>query len=113
LLSTSDRVDVAELLEPRRRPPPPPAPATAFELPDRQVSGFVQLAVRVDNEGRVESAEVLNAVPAGVFEDEALRIVRQRRYAVPPDGRAVDDIVRFTVPADGVAQEEATSGLSE
>lgn len=113
LLSTTDRVDVAELLEPRRRAPPPPEPAPSFELPAREVSGFVQLAVEVNEEGRVERAEVVNAVPSGIFEEEALRIVRQRRYAVPPDGRAVDEIVPFTVPANGVPQEAETSGLSE
>jgi TonB family protein len=106
----SDSIDVAELVgEPRQLPPPPREPPPAFELPRRQVSGFVQVEVSVGPDGRVREAQVVNAVPEGLYEEQALEIVRARRYVPPPDGRTIDEVVPFSVPAP---QEEA-DGFSE
>lgn len=106
----SERIDVAELVGDTQRIPPPPreAPPT-FELPRRQVSGFVQLAVSVGPDGRVRTAEVVRAVPEGLYEEQAIEIVRARRYVPPPDGRVIDEVVPFSVPAS----QEGTSGFSE
>jgi len=103
LISTLDRVDVAELLAEREReqmrvsqPPPPP------QLPPRVVSGFVQLEYDVDATGRVTAVRVLAAVPGGVYEDQAIAEVRSRMYTPEfVDGEAVasthSDVVEFQV----------------
>jgi TonB family protein len=105
VLSRSDRVDVAELIGadqrqlPRR---PTPQPVEPLEIPRRQVTGFVQLEVAVDADGRVQSATVVNALPAGVYEEQALRQVQGRRYPPRAGGGSYVEIVPFRVPADEV-----------
>lgn len=105
VLSRSDRVDVAELIgaEQRQLPRrPTPQPAEPLEIPRRQVTGFVQLEVAVDADGRVQSATVVNALPAGVYEEQALRQVQGRRYPPREGGGSYVEIVPFRVPADEV-----------
>jgi len=103
LLVGYDSLDVAELLgEPRRRlpeleePPPmlepvPPAAATG-----RVRRGFVQVEVEVDAGGRPVDARVLQAAPAGVYEDDALAQVLGQRYPAGEPGTRIR-IVDFTV----------------
>lgn len=103
LLSTSDRVDVAALLGQEARALPERQPAKDIEplvIPEREVSGFVQLEVAVDEAGRVRAAEVVNALPAGVYETQALAEVRQRRYPPRPGGARHIEVVRFSVSPD-------------
>lgn len=96
-------LDLAELLgEPRRalpelRPPPP-----AITLPDREVRGFVQLQVTTDASGKVVEAAVVSAAPEGIFEEQALAIVRGRSYPAGPPGMTTE-IVDFSVPASAVS----------
>jgi TonB family protein len=103
LISTVDRVDVAELLAEREaerirnaEPPPPP------ELPPRLISGFVQLEYEVDETGRVTDVRVLAAVPRGIYEEQAVAEI-QRQLFTPTfeDGVAVasvrSDVVEFSV----------------
>jgi protein TonB len=103
VLSRSDRVDVAELLGadqrqlPRR---PAPQPVEPLEIPRREVTGFVQLEVSVDADGRVQSATVVNALPGGVYEEQALRQVQGRRYPPREGGGTYVEIVPFRVAAD-------------
>ncbi len=108
LLSESQRRDLAAELGLDTRPKRPELPAMedipVFELPRRGISGFVQLEVAVDRDGRVTDAHVLGATPPGVYEQQALEQIRQKRYA--PDyvnGQPVPgtrlEIVDFTVPA--------------
>jgi len=106
VLSHSDRVDVAELIGadrerrlPERRVAPP---VEALEIPRREVSGFVQVEVEVDAEGRVSAAEVVNALPAGIYEEQALRQVRQRRYPARAGGETYVEVVPFKVDADAI-----------
>lgn len=104
LLSQTDRVDLGALLS-RERPdptPPPPPPVEPLEIPERQVSGFVQLEVETDAEGRVVRAEVVNALPAGVYEDQALRQVQQRRYPPREGGGSYVEVVPFRVSPDDI-----------
>lgn len=105
ILSQTDRVDVAELVGAgERRAPPQPAPREIepMEVPERQVTGFVQLEVEVDGDGRVRHAEVVNALPGGLYEEQALRQVRARRYP-PRDGGGIHiEVVPFQVTADEV-----------
>ncbi|HZX23061.1 MAG TPA: hypothetical protein VFF18_05960 [Woeseiaceae bacterium] len=106
LLVGYDSLDVAELLgEPRRRlpeleaPPPmlePVPPATAVE---RERRGFVQVEVQVDASGRPVDARVLQAAPAGVYEDDALAEVLGQRYPAGQPGTRIR-IVDFTVRPD-------------
>lgn len=103
LLSTSDRVDIAALLGQETRELPERQPAREIEplvIPEREVTGFVQLEVAVDEAGRVRAAEVVNALPAGVYEEQALREVRQRRYPARPGGARHVEVVRFSVSPD-------------
>lgn len=108
LLSTSDRVDVAELVgaDRRRLPERPPAPEIQpMVVPEREVSGFVQIEVAADAQGRVQSAEVVNALPAGVYEEQALRQVRQRRYPPREGGGRYVEVVPFRVSADALPEK--------
>ncbi len=108
LLSESRRIDLAEELGLATRPERPQLPAMedipVFELPRRATSGFVQVEVAVDSDGRVTDARVVDATPPGVYEQQALEQIRQKRYT--PDyvnGQPVPgtrlEIVDFTVPA--------------
>lgn len=103
VLSQSDRVDVAELVgAPQRQMPARPVerPVEPLVVPRREVSGFVQIEVEVDADGRVQRAEVVNALPAGVYEAQALRQVRQRRYPPRAGGGRYVEVVPFKVAAD-------------
>ena len=104
LLSQSDRVDLGALLRPEvpQPPAPPPTPIEPLEIPAREVSGFVQVEVETDAEGRITRAEVVNALPAGIYEDQALRQVRQRRYPPRAGGGSYVELVPFRVSPDEV-----------
>jgi len=104
LLSQTDRVDLGALLrpEPPRPPERPPTPIEPLEIPVRQVSGFVQVEVETDAEGRITRAEVVNALPAGVYEEQALDQVRQRRYPPRAGGGSYVEVVPFQVSPDAV-----------
>jgi TonB family protein len=79
---------------------------SAYQLPPRVTKGFVQVEVEVDATGRVTAARVLGAVPAGVYEQQALDQVRARRF-VPPtaEGKPVagklTEVIPFQVEAPG------------
>lgn len=82
---------------------PPPKPRLA--VPPREVRGFVQLEVTLDERGRVVDARVVGAMPPGRYEAQALADVRARSY--PPimvDGKAVPgrfaEVVNFQVAAE-------------
>ncbi|MGH8495742.1 MAG: TonB family protein [Gammaproteobacteria bacterium] len=112
LLSARERLDLARLFgDDERVAPPRPSPdeIPRVVLPQRQVSGFVQLEVKLAPDGTVERVDVLGAAPAGVYEEEARAIVRQRRYAAPREGAPSThiEVVDFTVPA-----QEAANGDS-
>lgn len=105
ILSQSDRVDVAELVGAPQRPLPArpvERPVEPLVVPRREISGFVQIEVAVDADGRVQRAEVVNALPAGVYEEQALRQVRQRRYPPRDGGGSYVEVVPFRVAADEV-----------
>ena len=104
LLSQTDRVDLGALLRPEapQAPAPPPTPIEPLEIPERQVSGFVQVEVETDAAGRITRAEVVNALPAGVYEEQALRQVRQRRYPPRDGGGSYVEVVPFRVSPDEV-----------
>jgi TonB family protein len=106
LLSESERLDLAELFGETKEPERPRLPELAdippLELPSRPKSGFVQIEVVVDGQGRVAEAEVVGATHEGVFEEQALAIVKSRRYQPSPDG-GVDrrlEIVDYTIAED-------------
>lgn len=86
-------------------PPPKPRAVT----PPREVRGFVQLEVTLDERGRVVDARVVGAMPPGRYEAQALADVRARSY--PPimlDGKAVpgrfSEVVNFQVAAEAAAK---------
>ena len=108
LMSESERLDLAELFgeapAPRRPQLPELKDIPPLELPSRPRSGFVQVEIVVDGQGRVAQAEVVGSTHEGVYEDQALAIVRARRYEPRPDGGADRriEIVDYTI-----AEEEA------
>jgi hypothetical protein len=109
MLSQSDRVDVAELVGGRERQlprRPPPRAIEPMEVPPREVAGFVQLEVEVDAHGRVQRADVVNALPAGVYEQQAVRQVRQRRYPPSEGGATYVEVVPFRVAVDEVPLQD-------
>lgn len=104
LLVGYDSLDVAELMgEPRRRMPeleaPPPMLAPAPATPEREVRGFVQVEVEVDASGRPVDARVLEAAPAGLYEDDALAEVLGERYPAGEPGTRIR-VVDFSVRPD-------------
>jgi TonB family protein len=108
LLVGYDSLDVAELLgEPRRAmpelqaPPPMPEPMTPPAPRPREVRGFVQVEVEVDARGRPVDARVLEAAPAGVYEEEALAEVLDERYPPGEPGTRIR-IVDFRGRPDAV-----------
>jgi hypothetical protein len=113
LLSRSDRLDVAALVGADRRQlprPPPERPVEPLVIPPREVSGFVQLEVEVDEDGRVLRADVVNALPGGVYEEQALRQVRQRRYPPRPGTHVYTEVVPFRLaPGEAPGDDAALS----
>ena len=106
LLVGYDSLDVAELMgEPRRQmpeleaPPPMLTPAPPPEASEREVRGFVQVEVEVDASGRPVDARVLEAAPAGVYEDAAMAQVLGERYPAGEPGVRIR-IVDFSVRPD-------------
>lgn len=94
----AERDFVREGPEPSRRPEAP------VEIPEREVSGFVQVEFTVFPDGTVEDVEVVGAQPSGVYEDQARARVRARDYTgqVSPaeqDGERRTEVIDFTVPA--------------
>lgn len=69
----------------------------------RGIEGSVLVQVAIDRAGTVSHAEVLQADPAGVFDDAVLRAVRRWRYRVsgdPSEGCARTQVrLRFERPA--------------
>ncbi len=104
ILSSSERLDLAKQLgegDERRRPGLPPLEdIPPLEIPKRSESGFVQVEVVVDEDGAVVDAEVIRAVPGGVFEDRALEMIRTRDYG-PGDAGTRTEIVDFIVEPEG------------
>lgn len=84
LLTDSERRDLAEELGEgpfSQRPRLPPlAEIPPLEIPQHKQSGFVQLEFSVDAQGRVTDAEVVRAAPAGIYEQQALAILRGQRF---------------------------------
>ena len=103
LMPDSMRLDLAELFGESKEPERPRLPKLEdippLRLPGPPQSGFVQVEFVVDGQGRVAEAEVVGATHEGVFEEQALAIVRSRRYVPRPDG-GVDrrvEIVDYTI----------------
>ena len=83
-----------------------------YEFPEREVSGFVQIEVTVGVDGSVEDVEVVGATPPGVYEEQAMEIIRQRQYSPDViDGVAVPstltEVIDFTVPAAGSGSSQS------
>lgn len=111
LLSDSERIDLAALLGEDTGPQRPRLPdlddIPPLVLPKPAQSGFVQVELVVDGQGRVAEAEVVGSTHEGLFEQQALAIVKSRRYVPRPDG-GLDrrtEIVDFTIADDGVERD--------
>jgi TonB family protein len=113
-LSAAERREIGDLLDDGRptRVPSMREP-TAIEPLDfaRKLRGIVRLEVHVDAAGNVADVRVIDAVPAGIYEKQAIADVRSRPYE--PEivaGRAMPsrrlEIVDFTVtPAPSSAAQ--------
>lgn len=83
------------------------APPPRVEVAPREISGFVQLSFVVQPDGTPTDIRVFGAVPPGVYDEQAVRSVRERRWdpgydaAGNPVARRANEIVEFTVPAPG------------
>lgn len=103
LLTPSERLDLAEALGEsagaERRSLPPLEDIPPLEIPPHTASGFVQVEYVVDGQGRVVDAEVVRSVPPGLFEEQALEIVRSRAYG-PADAGRRTEVVDFTLEPD-------------
>lgn len=107
LLTEAERYDFRELLG-EREIGPSPMLAPLAEIPSldlsRDVRGIVQLEVLVDPTGSVTNVRVIDAAPAGIYEQQAIAEVEARRYEPEyVDGRPVAtrrlEIVDFRVRA--------------
>ncbi len=89
------------------RPPADPEKVQRLELPgltaNSQRRGFVELEVLVGDDGRVGQVKVLNAFPAGVYEQQAIEEVSKRQFEPAAPGSASEtriEIVEFSVEED-------------
>ena len=85
------RIDLAELLGEdgtvrQRQELPPIEPIDPLTIPRRAQAGYEQVEYDVDDKRRLLDAEYVGAAPAGIYEDQALEIVRSRRYEPNPAG---------------------------
>lgn len=107
LLGEDERRDLAEELGESRagqRPSLPPLEEIPpLEIPRHRRSGFVQVEFSVDADGRVTQAEVVRAAPAGYYEEQALAILRSRRFDDLAPGETSTEIIDFRIepPAGG------------
>lgn len=107
VLTESEKRDFGELLgESDIGPSPMLAPLAEIPALDlsRDVRGIVQLEVLIDAAGSVSSVRVIDASPAGIYEQQAIAEVQSRSYEPEyVDGRAVAtrrlEIVDFQVRA--------------
>ena len=107
VLTEAEQRDFRELLgEQDIGPSPMLAPLAEIPALDlsRDVRGIVQLDVLVDADGSVSNVRVIDASPAGIYEQQAITEVETRRYEPEyVDGRAVAtrrlEIVDFQVRA--------------
>lgn len=104
LLTPGERLDLAEALGEQHgseRPGLPPLEdIPPLEIPPHTASGFVQVEYIVDGQGRVVDAEVVRSVPPGLFEEQALAIVRSREYGSGDAGRRTEVVDFALEPAD-------------
>jgi TonB family protein len=107
LLGEDERRDLAEELgEPgtgQRPSLPPLEEIPPLDIPRHRRSGFVQVEFSVDGDGRVTQAEVVRAAPAGYYEEQALAILRSRRFEDLAPGETGTEIIDFRIepPAGG------------
>jgi len=77
---TSDVVMTNDMVD----SPPRPVQQAAMEYPSRAraqgLEGYVVLSLLISASGEIEKVEVLEATPAGVFEDAALAGIREWRF---------------------------------
>lgn len=97
----------------RNVPEPPPPPD--FE---REVSGFVQLEFTVNPDGSVSNVDVVGAVPAGVYEEQAKQIIEARRYtpeftADTATARRETEVIQFSVPAESVTVPDENQAIAD
>ncbi len=65
-------------------------PAYPEEAKQREIEGTLRVMLKIDDLGRVQSAEVVEATPPGVFDEAALAAVRAARFQpAMKDGRPV------------------------
>ena len=76
-LTPAERRALTEQLGEEINQPSKPRPAPTLS---RDITGFVQLEVLLADDGTVAGAKVLGATPAGVYEDQALQDVLQKRF---------------------------------
>lgn len=102
-----ERPDLAEAIrrereryeEPEEKLPQPPP------LPERQITGFVQLEYTIEPDGTVSNVRVIGAAPSGVYEERAIAEASRRMHAPvyndagEPVARRTTEIIEFSVPA--------------
>lgn len=97
--ATQAELDVVRRIEsPEEVRPPEPEP-DVFER-NRERDGFVQVQFEVTEKGRARDVKIVGAMPAGYYEEQAIRKIEKLRY-VPErvDGKAIvstrSEIVEF------------------
>ncbi|MEW6589872.1 MAG: TonB family protein [Pseudomonadota bacterium] len=77
------------------------SPEYPAEADRQRQSGTVRLQLKLEADGRVVDASVVDATPPGVFEDSALRAFRAARFApARKDGRPVRALILIEVSYD-------------
>jgi hypothetical protein len=97
ILSRSDRIDLARLLGEetgRRRPELPKLEdLPQLQIPERVSTGFVQLEVSVDADGRVSDAVVVGATaPREQVEQARAEVLQQGFEPATVDGHAIPSV---------------------
>lgn len=104
MLGDREREDLADIIGDNDAPPLPAA-VKPLELPQIErapLEGFVQLEVSVSDDGSVGEVRVIDAFPVGVYEQEAVESIRQRRFPISRPGTTETyvEVVEFEIPRD-------------
>ena len=112
VISLADHPDLADAVRrEREEPKESKAPTPPPPLPERQISGFVQLEYTVNPDGSISDVRIIGATPSGVYEEQAVEQVRRQMHAPgyeegEPVARRATEVIEFSVPASALVESQ-------
>lgn len=115
VISLADNPDLADAVQRERekyeKPQESKAPPLPPPMPEREISGFVQLEYTVNPDGSISDVRIIGATPSGVYEEQAIEQVRRQMHAPgyeegEPVARRATEVIEFSVPASALAESQ-------